>query len=111
VSLAVLGGGLAGVAGFIDLARFGSTAISGHANDALGAVTAAVIGGTLLEGGKISITGAIWGAGLAVILQTGLVILGVSSFWQLIVVGVVLLLAVLLDRLTVVRRNRSAKPD
>lgn len=111
VALAVLGGGLAGLAGFFDLARFGSTAINGHANDALGAVTAVVIGGTLLEGGKISITGAIWGAGLSVILQAGLVILGVSSFWQLIVVGVVLLLAVMLDRAAAVRRVRSVKPE
>lgn len=111
LSLTVLGGALAGLAGFIDLARFGSTSVSGHANDALGAVTAAVIGGTLLEGGKISIAGAVWGTGLAVILQTGLVILGVSSFWQLIVVGVVLLTAVLLDRLAAQRRNRSAKPE
>lgn len=111
ISLTVLGGALAGVAGFIDLARFGSTAISGHANDALGAVTAAVIGGTLLEGGRISIAGAVWGAGLAVILQVGLVILGVSSFWQLIVVGAVLLVAVLLDRVAAVRRTRAIKPE
>ena len=111
MGLAVLGGSLAGLAGFIDLARFGSTAIGGHANDALGAVTAVVIGGTLLEGGRISIMGAVWGAGLAVILQVGLVILGVSSFWQLIVVGVVLLIAVLLDRVSVVRRNRAIKSE
>lgn len=111
MSLTILGGSLAGVAGFIDLSRFGSTAVSGHANDALGAVTAAVIGGTLLEGGRISITGAIWGAGLAVILQTGLVILGVSAFWQLIVVGAVLLAAVLLDRFAALRRTRAIKSD
>jgi ribose transport system permease protein len=111
LSLAMLGGLLAGLAGFFDLARFGATALNGHANDALGAVTAAVIGGTLLEGGKISITGAAWGAGLAVILQVGLVILGVSAFWQLIVVGVVLLAAVLLDRVAALRRSRSPKPE
>lgn len=111
LSLAVLGGGLAGMAGFIDLARFGSTALQGHANDALGAVTAAVIGGTLLEGGRISIWGAVWGAALAIILRAGLVILGVSAFWQLIVVGAVLLVAVLLDRLAAVRRTRSARAD
>jgi ribose transport system permease protein len=111
LSLTVLGGALAGIAGFIDLSRFGSTAVSGHANDALGAVTAAVIGGTLLEGGRISITGALWGAGLAVILQTGLVILGVSAFWQLIVVGAVLLAAVLLDRFAALRRTRAIKSD
>jgi ribose transport system permease protein len=111
LSLTVLGGALAGIAGFIDLSRFGSTAVSGHANDALGAVTAAVIGGTLLEGGRISITGALWGAGLAVILQTGLVILGVSAFWQLIVVGAVLLAAVLLDRFAALRRTKAIKSD
>jgi ribose transport system permease protein len=107
LSLTVLGGALAGLAGLIDLSRFGSTSINGHANDALGAVTAAVIGGTLLEGGQISITGTVWGAALAVILQAGLVILGVSAFWQLIAVGGVLLLAVLLDRFTTLQRNRS----
>lgn len=109
ISLTVLGGGLAGLAGFIDLARFGSTAIAGHSNDALAAVTAAVIGGTLLEGGRISIPGTIWGALLAVILQSGLVIIGVSSFWQLIVVGAVLLIAVLLDRVAAIRRTRASR--
>jgi len=104
VSLTILAGGMAGVAGFIDLSRFGATSLSGHSNDALNAVTAAVIGGTLLEGGSISIIGTLWGAALAVILQSGLVLSGVSSFWQLIVTGFVLLLAVLLDRVAMARR-------
>lgn len=98
IALTVLGGALAGVAGFIDLSRFGSTALAGHGNDGLTAVTAVVIGGTLLEGGYISVSGTVWGAALAVILQSGLVIVGVPSFWQLIAVGVVLLIAVMLDR-------------
>jgi ribose transport system permease protein len=110
-SLTIMSGVLAGIAGFIDLARFGSTSINGHANDTLGAVTAAVIGGTLLEGGRISITGAVWGTGLAVILQTGLVIMGVSSFWQLIVVGIVLLGAVLLDRFAAIRRRTKTTSE
>src|SRR3954454_9228652 len=99
-----MSGAMDGLAGFIDLARFGSTALGGHNNDALAAVTAVVIGGTLLTGGYISIIGTVWGAALAVILQTGLVIAGVPSFWQLIVVGVVLLLAVVIDRTTSKRR-------
>lgn len=107
VTLMVMGGGLAGIAGFIDLSRFASTSLAGHGNDALAAVTAAVIGGTLLEGGSISIVGTLWGAALAVILQSGLVIVGVSSFWQLIAVGVVLLVAVLLDRLAATRRAHA----
>jgi ribose transport system permease protein len=105
--LAILAGGIAGLAGFVDLAHFASTSVDGHANDALNAVAAVVIGGTLLEGGKISIPGAIWGTGLAVILQGGLVIAGVSSYYQLIAVGVVLILAVGLDRLTYLRLQRG----
>lgn len=105
--LAVLAGSLAGLAGFIDLARFASTSINGHANDALAAVTAAVIGGTLLEGGRISIIGAVWGTALAVMLQGGLVIIGVSSYYQLIVVGLVLIVAVGLDRFSTLRRAKS----
>ena len=108
IVLTSLAGGLAGVAGFFDLTRFGSTALAGHANDSLAAVTAVVIGGTLLTGGYISIIGAVWGSALAVILQTGLVITGVPSFWRLIVVGVVLLLAVVIDRTTSKRRAAKA---
>jgi ribose transport system permease protein len=103
LQLAILAGAVAGLAGFVDLAHFASTSVNGHANDALNAVAAVVIGGTLLEGGKISIPGAVWGTGLAVILQGGLVIAGVSSYYQLIAVGVVLILAVGLDRLTYLR--------
>lgn len=107
IRLAVLAGALAGLAGFVDLSHFASTSLSGHANDALNAVTAAVIGGTLLEGGKISIPGAIWGTGLAVILEGGLVIAGVSSYYQLIAVGVVLIVAVGLDRISYLRLQRK----
>ncbi|MGW2291573.1 ABC transporter permease [Streptomyces phaeochromogenes] len=105
--LAVLAGLFAGVAGFIDLSHFISTSLNGHASDALNAVTAAVIGGTLLEGGKVSVLGAVWGTGLAIILQGGLVIVGVSSYYQLIAVGAVLILAVGVDRFSYLRRERA----
>ena len=96
--LAMLAGGFAGLAGFIDLARFGATTSSGHNNDALNALTAVIIGGTLLEGGRVSIIGAIWGTALAVMLQEGLVVIGVPAFYQLIAVGIVLIIAVSIDR-------------
>jgi ribose transport system permease protein len=105
--LTSLAGALAGAAGFVDLSRFGSTALVGHQNDSLAAVAAVVIGGTLLQGGYVSITGAVWGAGLAIILQQGLVISGVQSFWQLIVIGTVLLFAVVFDRVAAQRRASS----
>jgi ribose transport system permease protein len=85
---------LAGIAGVYDIARFSTTNISGHQTDALAAIAGAVIGGTNLFGGRVSIPGAVFGSFLAEILNTGLVILGMSSFYQLIAVGVVLIVAV-----------------
>ncbi|MFH8253166.1 ABC transporter permease [Microbacterium sp. B2969] len=105
--LAITAGALAGVAGLISIAHFAGTSINGHANDALNAVTAAVIGGTLLEGGRISILGTVWGTALAVILQGGLVMIGVSSYFQLMAVGIVLIIAVGLDGISYRRRQRS----
>lgn len=105
VSLAVLAGLLAGLAGFVDLARFGSTTVTGHAQDGLAAFTAAVIGGTVLGGGRVSIPGAVWGTVLAVVLQGGLVVLGVAPFYQLIAIGVVLIAAVALDQVRQRRRE------
>jgi ribose transport system permease protein len=106
-SLAVLCGLLAGIAGFVDLSHYASTVVNGHTNDALAAITAVVIGGTRLEGGKISLFGALWGTGLSVLLQGGLAVIGVSSFWQLIAVGTVLIVAVCLDRIRFMRRARA----
>jgi ribose transport system permease protein len=98
VKLTVLAGAFAGLAGFVDVARFGSTTATGHSQDALNAVTAVIIGGTLLEGGRVSIIGAIFGTVLAVVLQTGLIVIGVQPFYQLIAVGVVLIVAISIDR-------------
>ena len=94
VVLFAMVGVLAGIAGVYDIARFSTTNISGHQTDALAAIAGAVIGGTNLFGGRVSIPGAVFGSFLAEILNTGLVILGMSSFYQLIAVGVVLIVAV-----------------
>jgi ribose transport system permease protein len=94
LALFVLMGALAGVAGVIDLSRFSTTNLSGHQTDALSAIAGAVIGGTSLFGGRVSIVGAVFGAILASILETGLVIQGLDPFYQLIAVGVVLIVAV-----------------
>jgi ribose transport system permease protein len=96
--LFVLVGALAGMAGFIDVVRLGSTDILGHSSDALAAIAAAVLGGTSLFGGRMSIGGTLAGAFIPIVLGTGLVIYGLSSFYQQIVVGVVLAVAVYLDQ-------------
>jgi len=96
--LFLLMGLLSGAAGLMDLSRFATTNILGHSTDALAAIAATVIGGTSLFGGVATIGGAFVGALLPVVLETGLVVLNVQSFYQQIVVGAILLIAVYLDQ-------------
>ncbi len=98
VGIFVLSSALAGLAGYVDLARYSTTNISGHLNDSMAAIAAALIGGTALTGGKINFLGGIFGAFLAIFLQSGLVIINLSPFYQTIAIGLMLLIAVSLDR-------------
>jgi ribose transport system permease protein len=94
-----LSGACAGLAGVIDLARFSTTTIGGHATDNLQAVTAVVIGGTSLFGGVASIVGTVIDVFIPAVMNNGLIIAGVPSFWQQVTVGAVLVLAVYIDQL------------
>ncbi len=96
--LFIIMGALAGVAALLDLTRFATTNISGHQTTALAAIAAVVIGGTSLFGGRAMIAGSMVGSLIPVVLGTGLVILGVPSFYQLIVVGAILIVAVFIDQ-------------
>ena len=107
VKLFAVMGLLAGFCGILDIARFSTTNVSGHTTDALAAIAGAVIGGTSLFGGEISIVGAVMGALLTVLLQVGLVIINVQSFYQMIAVGVVLIAAVAVDERRRGRRSTS----
>jgi ribose transport system permease protein len=106
IAVLTLAGLLAGAASILDLARFLTTNVAGHSLDALSAVAGAVIGGCSLFGGRASVGGAVAGALLAIILQTGLVAVGLSPFYQQIAVGVVLIAAVYVDG----RRRRPRRP-
>jgi ribose transport system permease protein len=99
-----LAGALTGVAGFLSLARYGTTTIGGHATDNLQAITAVVIGGTSLFGGIGTVLGTVAGVFIPVVLQNGFVVLGVLPYWQQVAVGAVLIIAVYLDQL---RRRRA----
>lgn len=98
IMLTGIAGALAGFAGYISLARYGSTTIASHSLDGLNAVTAVVIGGTALTGGRASVVGTLWGTALAVILLSGLIIIRVQPFWQLVATGIVLIAAVAFDQ-------------
>jgi erythritol transport system permease protein len=65
----------------------------------LNAIAAVVLGGTSLMGGRGSITGSLLGACVIGVLSDGLVMLGVSEFWQMVIKGAVIVLAVAIDQL------------
>jgi ribose transport system permease protein len=99
IKVYALMGALAGLAGYLNLARFGTTTVSGHATDNLNVIAAVVIGGTSLFGGIGTILGTVFGVFIPAVLQNGFIIVGVQPFWQQVAVGIVLIVAVYLDQL------------
>jgi ribose transport system permease protein len=63
----------------------------------MGAITAAIIGGTSLRGGEGSVVGTTLGALLMAVLANGIVLLDVSGYWERVIIGAVVLVAVLVD--------------
>lgn len=74
----------------------------------LNAIAAVVLGGTSLAGGRGTILGTIVGAFVVGVLRNGMVIEGVSSFWQMIITGGVIVLAVIIDQVQQRIQERSA---
>jgi ribose transport system permease protein len=107
IKVYALTGLLAGLAGFLSLARFTTTTIEGHATDNLQAIAAVVIGGTSLFGGRGAVFGTVVGVFIPAILRNGFIILGVEPFWQQVAVGAVLILAVYVDQLKRRARERG----
>jgi ribose transport system permease protein len=93
-----LQGTLAGVAGWVSLARFAGTTISGHGTDNLDAIAAVAIGGTSLFGGVGWVLGSVVGVFIPAVLQNGFLIVGVQAYWQQVAVGAVLVAAVYADQ-------------
>jgi len=99
VMLYALSGLLSGLAGLLFAARINSGEPTAGLNYELTAITATIIGGTNLFGGRGSIVGTIIGALIMGVLQNGLNLLAVRPFYQQIAIGAVLILAVWLDRI------------
>ncbi|CAE6736471.1 ABC transporter permease [Paraburkholderia nemoris] len=96
-SVYVIGGLLAGLAGIILAARTTSALPQAGVSYELDAIAAVVIGGTSLSGGTGSLGGTVVGALLIGVINNGLNLLGVSSYYQQVVKGVIIVGAVLLD--------------
>ncbi len=90
---------LAGIAGVLWAARFTSGAYNGGETTQMFSIAAVVIGGASLFGGEGTVVGTIVGALVIATIQYGLVVLGVENFYQYVVVGGVLILAVVVDQL------------
>lgn len=100
IKLAVymISGFCAAMAGLILTSELGAAYPDTATTYELNAIAAAVLGGTSLSGGKGTIVGTIIGAFVIGFLSDGLVLVGVSTFWQLVVKGAVIVLAVVLDQ-------------
>jgi ribose transport system permease protein len=93
-----ISGAMAALAGVILTSRLDSAQPTAGAGYELDAITAVVLGGTSLSGGRGWIFGTLVGALIIGVLNNGLNLLGVSSFYQQVIKGSVILVAVLLDR-------------
>jgi ribose transport system permease protein len=94
----VLSALLAAVAGVVYAARFTNGAANAGDPLLLDSIAAVVIGGASLFGGEGTIIGTVIGALIIAVIQNGLVILAINPFWQFVTVGVVIILAVLVDQ-------------
>ena len=102
----VTSGALAGLAGVLYAARYGTVSSGAGFGWELQAIGAAVIGGVAISGGVGTVWGAAIGAFLLLTINRALPILGIDDFWQRAVVGVLILGAIVLDRVLAVRQHR-----
>lgn len=106
ISLA-LSGFTAAMAGILITARLNSGQGNIGREDLLHAVAAVILGGTSLRGGVGSISGTLVGVLMIATIRNGLNLMAVSAFWQLVAIGVIILLAVLFDEVT--RRQMESR--
>ena len=102
----VTSGGLAGLAGFMTLARFGNITVEAGRGLELNVVAAVVVGGVNIFGGSGRVTGALLGAIMIGTLEQSLFRLGISEFWRDALLGLLILLAVASDAVILQRLNQ-----
>jgi ribose transport system permease protein len=104
IAVYALAGAITGIAGLIIASRLNSAQPALGQGYELEAIAAVVIGGTSLAGGSGTILGTIIGAFIMNVLLNGLRIMSVSQEWQIVVTGVIIILAVYAD---ILRRKRA----
>jgi erythritol transport system permease protein len=110
IRIYVLSGFCAAVVGILQVANISSSTADLGQFYELNAIAAVVIGGAALSGGRGTVRGTIIGAFVIGFLANGLVIVGVSPFWQQVITGAVIILAVAVDQIQqMIQRRRSAR--
>lgn len=94
-----LSGTFAALAGVLMMLRLGAGQPQIGEAWLMASITAAIIGGTSLMGGQGKIIGAIIGAALMGVLANAIVLLDISAYWERVIIGVVVLIAITLDRM------------
>ena len=107
-------GAIAGLAGVLWAAQYGTVDSTAGTGYELTVVTAVVVGGVAIFGGSGSVTGAALGALLLATINSALYVLGISSFWDQAIAGLLLIVAITIDRIISVKltsalRLRSAR--
>lgn len=98
LSVYLFSGVAAGIAALMSIGYYGAASSGDGQGYELNVIAAAVVGGASLNGGKGSAWGALLGALIIQMINTGIVILGVDQNYSQIIVGAVVIVAVLLDR-------------
>jgi rhamnose transport system permease protein len=109
LSAFVASGALAGLGGLVYLAIFATGDAQVGTGYELQAVAAAVVGGVAIVGGSGSIWGVALGGFFLATISNALPVLGVPSLWQQAIVGILIVGAILLDRILFLSRTRRAK--
>jgi len=98
ITVYAIAGALAAIGGIMVTSRLDSAQPNAGVSYELDAIAAVVIGGTSLSGGRGTVSGTVLGAIIIGVLNNGLVLLNVSPFWQQVVKGLVILIAVIIDK-------------
>ncbi|MDN3521766.1 ABC transporter permease [Halomonas ramblicola] len=111
VSVYVLSGVCAAIAGLVLSSQLTSAGPTAGTTYELTAIAGVVIGGAALTGGRGNVRGTLLGAFVIGFLSDGLVIIGVSSYWQTVFTGAVIVLAVLLNSIQYRGRKKRVEPS
>jgi fructose transport system permease protein len=98
VAVYTIAGLIAAIAGWVLIGRIGAVSPNAGASANLDSVTAAVIGGTSLFGGRGAILGTLFGALIVGVFRNGLALAGLHNVWQELTVGLLIIVAVALDQ-------------